>query len=106
MILARFNNLQGSNPFQMANTLLFLRLLIGIGSGSFKVYPTLPGKSTTCWEWDTEALDSLRNLISIHDIIGGIWVFGCVQWKILYPLWKYLDITDLVYEGKLIKNDM
>ena len=90
----------------MANTLLFLRLLIGTvsGIGNSKLPPCL-GKST-CWEWDTETLDSLRNVISIHDIIGGIWVLGCVQWKILYPLWKYLDITNPVYEGKLIKNDM
>ena len=105
MILAKFNS-QGSNLFQMANTLLFLRLLIGTvsGIGNSKLPPCL-GKST-CWEWDTEAVDSLRNVISIHDTIGGIWVLGCVQWKILYPLWKYLDITDPVYEGKLIKNDM
>ena len=90
----------------MANALLFLRLLIGIGSGIFKCSPH-PEKSTCwAWEWDTEALDSLRNVISIHDIIGGVWVFGCVQWKILYPLWKYLDITDPVYEGKMIENYM
>ena len=100
MILAKFNS-QGSNLFQMANTLLFLRLLFGIVTGIFKC----PPHPAVC-EWDTETLDSLRNVISIHDIIGGIWVLGCVQWKILYPLWKYLDITHPVHEGKLINNDM
>ena len=102
-ILAKFYS-KCSNLFQMANGLLFLRLLFGIvaGVGNSKLPPCL-GKST-CWEWDTETLDSLRNVISIHDIIGGILVLGCVQWKILYPLGKYLDITDPVYEGKLVKN--
>ena len=56
-------------------------------------------------KWDTDVLDSLTNVVLIHDVIAGIWVLVCVEWKILIPLWKYLDYTSPVFEGELLKND-
>merc|ERR1712110_910850 len=86
------------------NFTLLGSLAIGIGTliGIFKCHL---GESA-CNEWNTEGLDNLTNVILIHDIIAGIWVFKCVLWKILIPLYKYLDITCPVYEGsKLWKLD-
>ena len=99
---------QSLNLFQLANWTLFIRQCLSIG--------TIIGTSTctshgtgldTCPlpEWDTDVLDSLKNLVIIHDIIAGIWVLVCVQWKILNPLRKYLDMTSPVFEGELLKNN-
>ena len=70
----------------------------GIGIGIIEC-----SKNLTCNKWDTEALDTMKNLLSIHDIIAGIWVFGCVLWKILIPLWSYIKIIGPLgptYEGE------
>ena len=45
-------------------------------------------------DWDTEAAENLKNVVSLHEIISGIWVYLCVQWKILSPLWNYIYITE------------
>ena len=76
-----------------------LVIVIGTIIGIFKCRQ---GESA-CNEWNTEGLDNLTNVILIHDIIAGIWVFRCVLWKLLIPLWKYLEITCPVYEGELVK---
>ena len=85
---------------------------VGTGIGYFKCKST--ERDPLCNDWDTEALDSLTNFVSIHDNIARLWVLGCVGWKILLPLLggfyggedKYLDINHPVYEGELVKNDM
>ena len=76
-------------------------LVIGIGT-IIGIFKCRQGESA-CNEWNTEGLDNLTNVILIHDIIAGIWVFKCVLWKILIPLYKYLDITCPVYEGELVE---
>ena len=46
--------------------------------------------------------DSLTAVLVLHDIIAGIWMFGCVQWKILIPFWNYeAETCPKVYEGPL-----
>ena len=72
-------------------------LAIGIGT-IIGIFKCRQGESAC-----NEGLDNLTNVILIHDIIAGIWVFKCVLWKILIPLYKYLDITCPVYEGKLVE---
>ena len=92
------------NLFQLACFLLFFRLCLSIVTiiGSY----TCTGHGTCPLpEWDADVLDSLTNVVLIHDIIAGIWMLVCVQWKILNPLWKYLDMTSPVFEGELLKND-
>ena len=76
-------------------------LPIGIGT-IIGIFKCRHGESA-CNEWNTEGLDNLTNVILIHDIIAGIWAFKCVLWKILIPLYKYLDITCPVYEGELVE---
>ena len=100
VFFTKFNH-QFSNLFQFANFSLLGSLAIGIGTiiGIFKCHL---GESA-CNERNTGELDILTNVILFHDIVAGIWVFRCVLWKILIPLWKYLDITCPVYEGELVK---
>ena len=76
-------------------------LAIGIGT-IIEIFKCRQGESA-CSEQNIEGLDNLTNVILIHDIIAGIWVFKCVLWKILIPLYKYLDITCPVYEGELVE---
>ena len=76
-------------------------LVIGIGTiiGIFKCHQ---GESA-CNERNTEGLDNLTDVILIHDMVAGICAFGCVLWKMLIPLNKYLDMTYPVYEGELVE---
>ena len=105
MILSNLTNFL--NLFQLANYMLFIRPCLSIGT--IIGICTCTGNGTgiyTCPlpEWDNDVLDSLKNVVLIHDIIAGIWVLVCVEWKILNPLRKYLKLTTPVFEGELIKN--
>ena len=87
----KFNS-QSSDLFQAANVFLCIRLIICIGTGiGLFNCKTTDGEYFCIW-WDPEALDSLTNLVSIHDTIAGIWVFVCVYWKILFPLYDFIGI--------------
>ena len=75
---------------------------IGIGIECFKNYGD-------CNKWNTEELDTMKNVVSIHDIFAGIWVFGCVLWKILIPLWSYRETMRPLrptYRGELVQKKM
>ena len=90
----------------MANFCLLVKLCFSIGFGIGIFHCNMffdTSEFHLCNQWDTEALDSLANVISIHEIIAAICVFGCVQRKILNPLMNYLSIMCPVYEGKLLK---
>ena len=84
--------------------MLFYRLCLGIGT-IIGACTCLGSRFCNLPEWDTVVFDSLTNVVLIHDIIAGIWVLVCVEWKILIPLWKYLDMNSPFFEGKLLKND-
>ena len=89
--MPKFNS-QSSDLFQAANVFLCIRLIICIGTGiGLFNCKTTDGEYFCIW-WDPEALDSLTNLVSIHDTIAGIWVFVCVYWKILFPLYDFIGI--------------
>ena len=63
---------------------------IGTGIGLFNC-KTADGEYFCTW-WDPEALDSLTNLVSIHDTIAVLWILVCVYWKILFPLYEFIGI--------------